>query len=96
MTTADQIAATSKAAVTSDFSVFYSHPFHGRGNYTVASISAQQAGKEAADMLPEDFSDEENPEDIDLDIIRDELEIRVYAGHLDTEPTGRTPDWVFE
>lgn len=88
--------AARSAATTADYTVFYSHPFHGSGYYTVASISAQQAGKEAADALPEDFSDDDEPESIELDIIRDDLDIRVFAGRLDAEPTGQTPDWQFE
>lgn len=88
--------AVRSADATAEFTVFYSHPFHGAGNYTVASISAQQAGTEAADMLPEDFSDDDEPESIDLDIIRDDLDIRVFAGRHEAEPIGQSPEWVFE
>lgn len=47
-------------------------------------------------MLPEDMAPGEDPEDPELDIIRNELDVRVYAGRVDTEPSDRAPDWVFE
>lgn len=71
------------------FTVFYSHPHHmpEGGHYTVDRPTAEIAGREAADMLPEDLSEDEEPEFLALETIRDELEIKVYPGEHSVQPT---------
>ena len=72
------------------FTVFYRHPYHLKegGHYVVDRPTAEIAGTEAADMLPEDLWPDEDPEEIDLTIIRDELEVAVYEGAHTAPPDG--------
>lgn len=90
-----------------DFTVFYRHPLHmpEGGRYTVNRTSARIAGREAADMLPDDLCETEEPskedgEDArweysrDIERIRDDLEIKVYAGIHESQPAGE-PDYEY-
>ncbi len=76
------------------FTVCYRHPHHipEGGRYEVTSVSAEAAGNEALDTLPDDLSPDEEPELQDLETIRDDLEITVFAGSLSSKPDG-PPAW---
>lgn len=73
------------------FTVLYRHPYHLRegAHYTVDRPSAEIAGKEAADMLPYDLSPDDEPEYLELESIRDDLEIKVYEGVHSAQPEGQ-------
>lgn len=70
------------------FTVFYSHPYHQPegGHYTIDRPTAEIAGSEAADMLPEDICPDEDPEYLELETIRDELVVKVYEGAHTVQP----------
>jgi hypothetical protein len=93
--------------MTNTYTVFYAHPFYGSGSYVTERDSAATAGIEAADMLSEDMTDycldEGDADDTELfgdyecelSMIRDDLDVRVYAGDHVVGPA-RIPDWEFE
>ncbi len=75
------------------YTVFWSHPYHGTGAFTVDAASAQIAGQEAADSLPEDFADDDQDE-LELSSIRDDLDIAVWEGTHTARPE-TDPVFVF-
>lgn len=77
-----------------EFTIFYRHPHHlpEGGRYQVTSVSAEAAGNEALDTLPDDLSPEDEPEYLELESIRDDLEITVYEGVYSSKPDSM-PSW---
>lgn len=77
------------------FTVFWSHPHHGSGSYVLDNYaSAQAAGDDALAELPENMASDDEDE-LELDSIRDDMTITVYAGKHDSVPA-RAPDYVVQ
>lgn len=79
----------------SQFSVFWKHPVHGEGSYVTEGPSAQAVGDAALDALASDLCDSEPGEDeegddgghfLDVETIKDDLEIAVYDGSHTARP----------
>lgn len=68
-----------------DFTIFWKHPRLGEGSYTIAYCDAQSAGDDALDELASDMSDDPE-DDLDVSLIRDDLDVVVYAGAHNQRP----------
>ena len=75
--------------------VFWKHPYHGEGNFMVDAISAESAGREASESLPSDLAEDgEEADELDLSLIKDDLDIEVWEGSHSSRPD-RPADYVF-
>lgn len=74
------------------FTVFWSHPYHGSGSLQVDATTAKQAGDDTSDSLAEDFAEDED-DMLEVASIRDDLEIDVFEGAHKERPTA-TPEFT--
>ena len=75
------------------FTVFWSHPYHGSGSSVIDAATAEIAGNEAAESLSEDLADD--PEDsLEVSTIVDDLTIEVWEGALQARPEAE-PEFTF-
>lgn len=75
-----------------EFTVFWSHPYHGSGAYVAQSLSADAAGVEAGDMIAEDLADDD-ADGLEVSSIRDDLDVAVWTGSHAVRPSVE-PDFV--